>query len=137
MIKTLLSCCLCLVLLNSCSDGGGEASEIKSLVSRWTKVDPNAIGGPYEMRKIREIQKIDVGEIKESRWVKMGCAGCLETAVTLACIDVEGNSQNIVYQLRKEEGKWSITEWELMGKEKGAFNPNIDEQVIEARREFK
>lgn len=129
--------CLLLLLFAACSESTNEASQVTELVNRWTKVDPNMIGGPYEMRQIKEIKKIDVGEIKESRWAKMGCAGCLETTVTLTCVDVEGNAQSIAYQLRKEDNKWFITEWELIGKEKGAFNPNIDRAVIEAREELK
>ncbi|MGC4100385.1 hypothetical protein [Ferruginibacter sp.] len=128
---------LCSAFLFSCSFGGGDSSEIKSLVEKWTKVDPNMIGGPPEMKQIKEIKEINVAEIQESRWVKMGCKDCKESSVTLVCIDKNGETQNIVYQVRKLDGNWAITEWELTGKDKGAFYPFIDNKIIELRENFK
>jgi hypothetical protein len=137
MKKTILLFSFCLTLLYSCSVGAGDTAEIKSLVDQWTKMDPNVSGGPYEMKEIKDVKEINVAEIQESPWAKMGCKDCKESSVTLICINKSGEAQNIVYQARKLDGNWALTEWELTGKEKGSFYPYIDRKVIEARQDIK
>lgn len=137
MKKTITFFCICLTFFHSCSVGAGDTSEIKSLIEKWTTMDPSALGGPYEMKEIKEVKKINVAEIQESNWAKMGCKDCKESSVTLICTNKKGETQNIVYQVRKQDGNWAIIQWELTGKEKGAFYPYIDSKVIEARQDIK
>ena len=106
-------------------------------MNEWTKLKSNAIGGPYELKEIKEINQINVNEITESSWSSMGCKDCKEAIVTIIATGTNGQSQNISYKLLKENGVWSLTAWEIEGKEKGNFIPYIDLNVIESRKQIK
>ena len=131
MRKSIIFLCLSLALLNSCSS---DKSEINTLLSEWSKLNPNAIGGPYELKEAKEIIQIKIGEITESRWNKMGCKDCKEAVATITITGTSGQSQNINYKLFSEKGTWSLTAWEIEGKEKGNFMPYVDLKVIESRK---
>ena len=113
---------------------GGDKSEIEALIRQWSQLDPSIIGGPSELKNIQEITEIRIGEIAESKWTNLGCKDCKETEATLIGITTEGTTKNIIYQLRKFDGKWAMTAWEIVGKGKGACHPPIDLDVINARR---
>jgi len=126
-------CCLCLVF-GGCTMFDGDKSEIETLITEWSKVNPSTIGGPSELKNIKEIKEIRIGEITDSKWNKLGCKDCKETEATLVGLTTEGITENIVYQLRKLDGKWVMTAWEVIGKNKGACYPPIDWDVINARK---
>ena len=127
-------CCLCLVF-GGCTMFGGDKSEVENLVKEWSKLDPSTIGGPSELKNIKEIKGISVGEITDSKWNKLGCKDCKETEVTLVGLYNDGSTKNIVYQLRKLDGNWAITAWKIEGTNAGgACFPFIDLEVISARK---
>jgi hypothetical protein len=112
---------------------GDDKSEVEALVTAWSKLSPSAIGGPSELKNI-EIKEIKIGEITDSKWNNLGCKDCKETEATLVGLTTDGLTENIVYQLRKFDGKWVMTAWEVVGKNKGACYPPIDLDVINARK---
>lgn len=125
--------CFCLVF-GGCTMSGGDKSDVEALINQWSKLDPSTIGGPLELKDIKEIQEIRIREITDSKWNKLGCKDCMETEATLTGITTEGTIENIIYQLRKLDGKWAMTAWEVVGKNKGVCYPPIDIDVINARK---
>jgi hypothetical protein len=133
MNKILAFCCVYFAFIG-CSSLGGDKSEIENLVNEWSKVPSIVIGGASELKEITKIKEINVGEIRESKFAKLGCKDCKEAEVTLVGINKNGEIENVVYQVRKLDGTWAITAWEIVGKKKGNFYPFIDLGVIEARK---
>ncbi len=133
MKQILALCCLCWVF-TGCTMSGGDKSEVEALINQWTQLDPTIIGGPSELKNIQKITEIRIGEITESKWTKLGCKDCKETEASLIGITTEGTTKKIIYQLRKFDGKWAMTAWEIIGKDKGVCNPPIDLDVINARK---
>ena len=133
-----LSVIFCLwLILQGCSNAsvsGGEKGQIEGLVQEWASVSPTKIGGPSELKNIKEIKQIVVGEIAESKWNNVGCKDCKDSEATIVGVSNEGATEEIHYQVRKLDGYWVITAWETTSGAKGNFYPYIDLEVIKARK---
>lgn len=127
--------CTFLILLG-CSNAslkGGDESEVKNLLIEYSKLSPTMVGGPKELKNVKVINSIDVGQIVDSKWTKMGCKDCKETDASINGTTTDGNTEMFTYQVRKMEGKWMITAFKNGSGEQDNFYPYLDLDVIKAR----
>ena len=127
--------CTSLVLFG-CSNASlesGDESEVKNLLTEYSNLSPAKLGGPKELKNVKAINSIDVGQIVESKWTKMGCKDCKDTDASINATTAYGTTETITYQVRKMDGKWMLTGFKNSSGERGNFYPFLDLDVIKAR----